>query len=274
MALLGRRLAVSIPDTVLEEKTSHREKTAKLGLIVRACVIYGVDLIEVFRDPRGRSEGTEIRRILEFLETPQYLRRRLFPLDETLKYAGILPPLRIPSHRQKVPIELLTVGEVRDGVVNKDGTIDIGLDRPATLTEKLPPGRRVTVEFVSTSPLVARPVAREHVKEYWGYMVEQKSAAEVLTDSRFKLKIGTSRLGTPLKDAIVPLGDLVGGADSIKLIFGSPSRGLFDIYGMGLKQQVNLVVNLFPGQQVETVRTEEAIFAGLGLLGLLSLKKA
>jgi len=105
LALLGRRLAVSLPDTVLEEQESPRYKTAKLGLIARACAIYGVDLIEVFRDPGGKGESDAIRKVLEYLETPQYLRKRLYPLDEALRYAGLLPPLRIPSHRAKVPVD-------------------------------------------------------------------------------------------------------------------------------------------------------------------------
>ena len=85
MTLLGRRLAVSLPDTVLEEKDSPRDKTAKLGLVARACAMYGVDVIEVFRDPGGKGEGPAIIKVLQYLETPQYLRRRLYPLDDVLK---------------------------------------------------------------------------------------------------------------------------------------------------------------------------------------------
>jgi predicted SPOUT superfamily RNA methylase MTH1 len=59
-------------------------------------------------------------------------------------------------------------------------------------------------------------------------------------------------------------------SDGVKLIFGSPTRGLFDIFGQGLARKVDFVVNLFPAQWVETVRTEEAIFAGLGLLSMIS----
>ncbi len=274
MALLGRRIAVSIPDTVLEEKSSPREKTAKLGLIARACAIYGVDVIEVFKDPGGHGEGASIRRVLEYLETPQYLRKRLFPLDEMLKYAGILPPLRIPSHRAKVPLASLSKGQVREGVVNQDGTVDVGLDVPFRLTAAGPPGRRATVRISSGDPPVAEPIRREQVREYWGYMVESKTLPEVLTDPRFALKIATSRLGEPLRESLGSLRAAVQGADGVKLIFGSPARGLFDIVGRDLGVRVTAVVNLFPEQKVETVRTEEAIFTGLGLVALLSAEKA
>ena len=101
--LAGKRICVAIPDTVLEEQDSVREKTAKLGQIARYCALFGVDSIRVFHDPRGRGESSFIKKVLEYLETPQYLRRRLFPLSEELRYAGLLPPLRIPSHKAEGP---------------------------------------------------------------------------------------------------------------------------------------------------------------------------
>jgi predicted SPOUT superfamily RNA methylase MTH1 len=274
LSLLGVKLAVSIPDTVLEEKDAPREKTAKLGLIARACAIYGVDLIEVFRDPKGRGEGEAIRRVLEYLETPQYLRRRIYPLEESLKFAGALPPLRIPSHKPKVPVATLTAGEVREGVANGDGTVDVGLEVAPRFDAKVPRGRRVTVKIVSVNPLVAEQIPREEAGKYWGYMVETKAADEVLEDPRFKVKVATSRLGTPLREAIGPLKLAMGSADSVKLVFGSPMRGLYDVFGKDLGTKTSFVVNLFPSQQVETVRTEEAIFAGLGLVSLIYAGKA
>ncbi len=274
MVMLGRRLGIAIPDTVLEEKESQRERTAKLGLIARACAIYGVDVVEVFTDPSGRGDAPEIRKVLEYLETPQYLRKRLYPLDETLKYAGILPPLRIPSHRPKVPVDRLPVGQVREGVVNDDGTVDIGLDVAFGLKERRAGGERVTVRVLSLKPPLARLVTREKVAEYWGYAVEERSLEEVFSDARFKVKIATSRLGTGLAEALGAVEAAVSGAQSVKLVFGSPTKGLFDMVGRELERRADFVLNLFPEQQVETVRTEEAIFAGLGLVSLISLKKA
>jgi predicted SPOUT superfamily RNA methylase MTH1 len=191
LTLLGRRVAVAIPDTVLEEKESPREKTAKLGLVARACAIYGVDVIEVFRDSKGRGEGAEICKVLEYLETPQYLRRRLYPLDESLKYAGILPPLRIPSHKAKVPVGSLAVGELREGVTNRDGTVDVGLDLAPRLSRRVPPGERVTVKIVSVKPLIAEQIPREMIDGYWGYKVEEQKSMNILDDKGFKIRIAT-----------------------------------------------------------------------------------
>lgn len=274
MALLGKKLAVSIPDTVLEEKDSPREKTAKLGLVARACAIYGVDVIEIFRDLTGRGEQEKICKILEYLETPQYLRRRLYPLDESLRYAGVLPPLRIPSHKQKVPQEKIRLGEVREGVANKDGTVDIGLDAYPRLTGGAQAGSRATVRITSLNPLIAGQIRREDAGDYWGYTVEKKSLKEVFSDARFTLRIATSRLGDPLAGKLDQIRASIRGQVGVKLVFGSPTRGLFEMAGKEVRNMAEFILNLFPDQHVETVRTEEAIFAGLGLVNVLMAEKA
>lgn len=271
MVLSGRRLAVSFPDTVLEEKDSPREKTAKLGVIARACSIYGVDVVEVFRDERKRGETNLIRRVLEYLETPQYLRKRLFPIDESLKYAGLLPPLRIPSHKPRVPVDKLRVGDIREGVTNQDGTVDIGLERSPRLAGRERTGRRVTVRISSKTPLAAEVVPRDRVGEYWGYTVESKQLGEVFSDPRFGLRIATSKFGNGLQAVAARLRDSLRRAGGVKLVFGSPSHGLFDIVGPGLSREADFVINLFPEQHVETVRTEEAILAALNLVSVLTL---
>ena len=269
-----QRIGVSIPDSVLEEKESPRDKTVKLGLIARACAIYGVDVIEVYRDPKGGGEADMIRKVLQYLETPQYLRRSLYPLDGTLRFAGLLPPLRIPSHKPRIPFAKVSVGEVREGVANPDGTVDVGLDIMPKVLGGAPSGRRVTVRISSLRPPVAEVIGREKVEEYWGYTVETRQVHQVLSDPRFRVRIATSRLGTPLGEALGGLRALIRGGGGVKLIFGSPSRGLYEIAGEDLDRRVDLVLNLFPAQQVKTVRTEEAVFAGLGLVSLLSLGKA
>lgn len=274
MALLRKRLAVAFPDTVLEERSSLRDKTVKLGIIARACAIYGVDVVEVFRDPKGHGEVMLIKKVLEFLETPQYLRRRLFPLDEALKYAGVLPPLRIPSHKPLVPVQGLKLGETREGVTNADGTVDIGLEERAHLSGSAKPNVRLTVQVKSKDPLTAIPIARENVPGYWGYFVESKSVEVVFSDGRFGLKLATSRLGDTLSEKLLEVRASLARTTGVKLVFGSPSRGLFDIVGPDLVKKSDFVLNLFADQHVETVRTEEAIFAGLGLVNTLMSEKA
>ena len=274
MALKGRRLAVAFPDTVLEEKASLREKSWKLGLIARACAIYGVDEVEVFRDGRGRGESDLIEIVLRFLETPQYLRRRLFPLSADLQFAGLLPPLRIPSHKPRVPLDRLRAGDVREGVVDEDGSVDVGLDARVSVGGRLPPGSRATVRISGKDPLAGVVVNREETGEYWGYVVRRRSAEEVFKDPKYDVKVATSRKGEPLHSRIVKFRESVAASRGVKLVFGSPARGLFEIVGGEVLEQADFVLNLFVEQEVETVRTEEAIFAGLNLVNVVLAEKA
>src|ERR1035438_8032994 len=243
MTLNGKKLSIAFPDTVLEEHDSLREKTVKLGQIARACSVFGVDDILVFRDPRGRGESGLIRWVLEYLETPQYLRKRLFPLDESLRYAGLLPPLRIPSHKPKVAVSSLHPGEFREGAVLDDGvTVDVGLEMPLALSQRVAAGKRLTVKITSTTPLQGTPANRSHTGEYWGYYVEERGLEELLSDPRFGLKIATSRLGDPLGARLNELGGRVSASANTMLLFGSPSRGLLDM-SRDLRKRVGFVVN-------------------------------
>lgn len=262
---------MALPDTLLEEHESLREKTVKLGSLARACSIYGVDFILVFRDEKGKGEARLIKKVLEYLETPQYLRKRMYPVDGSLRFAGLLPPLRIPSHRLKVPLEKVQVGEVREGLTNADGTVDIGLEENPKIRNPTGPNRRVTIRVTSKNPLTAEIIDRKEVNEYWGYVVETGTLDEILGGSRFGLKIATSKYGNTLPSQIFQLREAVRKAGSVLVAFGSPARGLFDMVGPKLSQEVQFTVNLFAEQHVQTVRTEEAVFAALNLLNNLAL---
>ena len=273
MTLAGRRICVALPDTVLEEQDSVREKTAKLGQIARYCSIFGVDVLRVFHDARGRGESGFMKRVLEYLETPQYLRRRLFPLSDELRFAGLLPPLRIPSHKPKVPMGALRPGEHREGVVLSDGlSVDAGLDRPILLPARETPQRRVTVRVTSSSQSRVEGVAvdRSEVKAYWGYTVEVSGPGALLADSSFPLKVATSRRGDPVARVARSLRIDLQASSAVMLLFGSPSRGLFEMLGKDLRERVGYVVNLYPEQNVVTARSEEAMLSALYLVGLLS----
>jgi predicted SPOUT superfamily RNA methylase MTH1 len=265
------KVSVALPDTVLEEHDSLRDKTVKLGQIARTCSVYGVDSILIFHDPHGRSEAPLIVKILEYLETPQYLRKRIYQLDESLKFAGLLPPLRIPSHRPKVTPGKLVAGELREGFVLSDGrSVDIGLDENLRLLSAVSPGARITVRISRSMPLEGTVASRSESREYWGYMVEQPEISAILSDPRYQLKIATSRKGDSLGKAAGRVQERFSGTKSLLFLFGSPSRGLFEIVGADLRNRVDMVINLFSEQHVATVRTEEALAAALAFLNVMT----
>ncbi len=149
--------------------------------------------------------------------------------------------------------------------------MDIGLEIPAFLRRKEPPNRRITVRILSASQsrVEAAPVSRHEVPEYWGYTVES-SPGSPLQENRFPLKIATSRKGDPLGQVAKRMRIDLHNAQGAMLLFGSPSRGLFELLGKDLRDRSSYVVNLYSGQRVVSVRTEEALFSTLYLVELFS----
>ena len=96
-----KKLSIGIPASVILDTPHLREKTSKIGLVGRAAAIFRVDEIIIYPDnPRVNQTADMdlIATLLAYMETPQYLRKRLFKLRPELQYAGILPPVRTPHH--------------------------------------------------------------------------------------------------------------------------------------------------------------------------------
>src|SRR4030065_989652 len=151
-----KKLAIAIPVSVISDTPHLREKTSKIGLIGRAAAIFRVDEIIVYPDCRKVDQRRDLdfmALLLNYLETPQYLRKQLFKLEPDLEYAGILPPLRTPHHPLSGKTKHLKVGEYREGVVLsevKEGLlVDIGVQQPALLRQKqFAVGDRLTMQVV------------------------------------------------------------------------------------------------------------------------------
>jgi len=277
--MFKKRLVVAVPASVISDTPHLREKTSKIGFIGRAAAIFKVDEIIVYADDpkvNQRREIDLIATLLSYMETPQYLRKRLFQLKPELQFAGILPPLRTPHH--PLPGKL-KVGDYREAVVlskAKEGTlVDIGLEQPALLRgAEFAPNQRITVQVVTAGQKVeVQAVSRDEVPEYWGYnvVVEPRALKPLLSEPRFNLVIGTSKFAPLFQEVAKRLGERWAKASSVLLLFGSPSRGLFDIAkdeGLNLNDAVDFVVNTFPNQGTETVRTEEAVLASLAILNV------
>ena len=86
-----KKLAIAIPASTISDTPHLREKTAKIGLIGRAAAIFRVDEIIVYPDnPKvdQRRDLDFIALLLNYLETPQYLRKRLFKLEPRFGVCG------------------------------------------------------------------------------------------------------------------------------------------------------------------------------------------
>jgi predicted SPOUT superfamily RNA methylase MTH1 len=277
-----RKLTVAIPASLVSDTPHLREKTAKLGIVARACAIFGVTEIAIYADDMRRDQQEDINlcaQILSFIETPQYLRKRIFKLSPELKFAGILPPLQIPHHNVPSSIHQCKVGDIRDGVVvgRRANSLlaDVGLERTIECPGGLSSGTRVTVRLASlagslTGEIIDPSKGRLNGSEYWGYRVRQtRSLRKLLQDDEFNLKIGTSRYGEPILDAWTRLKLSIATAKSRLVAFGSPKMGLREIVEqeqIAPEDLFDYYINTVPNQNVATVRTEEALLVTLGLL--------
>ena len=277
-----KKLAIAIPASVISDTPHLREKTSKIGLIGRAAAIFRVDEIIVYPDNPKANQARDmdfIALLLNYLETPQYLRKRLFKLEPRLQFAGILPPLRTPHHPVSGKIKDLKAGEYREGVVlsqAKEGLlVDIGVDQAALLREKqFAVGDRLTLQVVKAGEQVeVQTVNRDDVPVYWGFRVraEKRPFGQLVTSGEFDLAIATARVGDKFVDVAGEMGKKWEIAGKILLGFGAPSRGLHEIAkeeGAELEAIVDFVVNMIPAQGTVTVRTEEALLASLAILNM------
>ena len=275
-----KKLAIAIPASVVSDTPHLREKTSKIGLIGRAAAIFRVSEIIVYPNSPHEKQSDEmnlIGKLLAYIETPQYLRKRLFKLEPQLQYAGILPPLRTPHHPLPRSSKDLKIGEYREGVVlstTKEGAlIDIGVEKPALVRKaQLSVHKRVTVKIVNLRErLEAEPANRDDVSAYWGYKVtlEKRSFGKMLKDDDFGLTIGTSKYGVPFHEISDEIAERWKHANNTLVAFGAPTAGLKEIVareGLSLSDLVDFVVNTMPFQGTETVRTEEALFSSLAVL--------
>jgi len=275
-----KKLSIAIPASVVSDTPHLREKTSKIGLIGRAAAIFRVEEIIVYQDNPKMNQASDmnlVATLLAYMETPQYLRKRLFKLEPELQYAGILPPLRTPHHPLNRRIKDLKIGEYREGVVlsrNSEGAlVDIGVEQPALIrNSNLSTNKRVTVKILTVGKRVeVRLVDREEISEYWGYVVkpERRSLGKILKSKDFGLIIATSKYGVPVTEACKKIAEKWGSTKNILIAFGAPAHGLHEILkheGLNLDDVADFVVNTIPAQGTETVRTEEALIASLAII--------
>ena len=273
-----RELAIAIPSNILEDCQSLSEKTHKLGIIARAASIFKVTKIHVYKN-QGIHDKDLILLLLRYLVTPQYLRKNLFPIKKELKLAGTLPPLRIPSHmvnRNYIPDAI----NIRDGICiefdNKTNMsiIDIGMNNYGLLKGNVSAGEIITVKIISQSYKGKYFLLQKiQPSDYWGYdLAYNNSLKDILFTNNYDVTVITSKFGSDFhSNAKLISEEIKNNTDSSILIaFGSPKTGLMSVISREKIDKSNLfLINLFPNQGVETIRSEEAIMAGLSLFNSL-----
>lgn len=260
-------LTICLPSSILSVAHTLMEKTIIVGQIARAASIYRVDNVVIYLDFLSRREDAILMRdLLTYAETPQYIRRHIFPLSGNLKYAGIMPPLRTPHH----PLSG-TTSKYREGFVLKSGPegslVELGLDLPVQCPHPLPRNRRVSMKMEGG---VWVPVQRDEIPYYWGYQtsIDMKGLGHHLMNSSYDFVIATSRIGTPIQFVAKDLKRFFDRGKNIAILFGSPDAGLHEILrksSLDIDKVTDIIVNTVPNQGTETVRTEEALLISLAV---------
>jgi|TARA_B100000315_G_scaffold193479_1_gene183998 hypothetical protein len=272
------QISIALPSSILEESNDLRDATNKIGSIGRTCAIGRVKRIYAYDDPVGNFEwqAQVLTRILEYMDYPQYLRRRHLPLRKELAHAGSLPPLRTPPHQVPSDPRQVNEGDHREGIivqVNNDLHIDVGFKSPIPFDGTGKKGERHAVRILGSHPNHrGLAVSREHLKMYWGYQVERvKTLSGLLKDCNTHSIIFTSRKGKSAASSWDDLLRAVRGSVNLLLIFGGPRRGIFEILeaeGKSPNAFEGSVLNFFPNQGTLTLRTEEAILSSLAVVNL------
>ena len=279
-------LWIAIPDSSLSDEQTKRDKSIKIAQFARACSIFRVTRIYIYHDTLSQFEQGDpdlLKTILRFLDTPQYLRKILYPRMHQLEYAGILHPIKAPHHKPPEDIKRVKVGDIRTGVVAKvkgQLFVEVGLGSLVPFSGQGFEGKKVNVRFTSAYPnLKAAEAAINEIEQYWGYEVKEvPSIAKLVAGLENTEIIVTSRKGSFFKNSEAKLAERVKGIQNLLVIFGAPRYSVHELVAKegGNLKSFGFILNMFPNQATETVRLEEAILGTLAILNssLMIGKKA
>ncbi|KAH8551298.1 putative RNA methyltransferase [Umbelopsis sp. PMI_123] len=283
-------VSLAIPSGILDTAPTQELKTVLAGQIGRMLAIYNVDEVIIY-DEKARnafaasednahtgsgSSNLFLARVLQYLETPQYLRKALVPISKDLRFAALLSPLDSPHHpqldeRTKYREGVTVAKPVKEG---RGSWVDVGLRNQIQIDRVLKPKVRVTVEMGdgadNKSKTVSPKTPREVLGLYWGYTIRLAgSFSRVLTESPHKdgydLTVGvTDRDSEPLSEQT----DKMKQFSHMLIAFGGPNGGLqnaidadedLQCAGEDANELFDIFITPSATAGSRTIRTEEGI---------------
>ncbi len=260
---------IAIPSTFTADEKNLMLRTYKIGLIARACATFSITDIGIYYDPDpyfdSHGLGRFIVKILKYINTPPYLRKIAFEIDESLRYIGVTEPLKAPHHLDKeypVPYRYMYLKrDLGETVILTDGERKIKVVK----NEFFKPKEKIFVVDLERGEIVDKRT----LPLYYGYDVFYfNKGLRVLLERLRKrgfIIIGTSRYGEDVREIEIKKHE------KVAVIFGSPFRGLREMLGKDYANYFDYYINLVPNQTVKTIRTEEALFYALGILRYLNV---
>ncbi|XRB09328.1 methyltransferase [Pycnococcus provasolii] len=134
----GVEFAIAVPSSYVSVVSTLVDRTRLVSSLARACGIFRVDEIVIIDDSLNDSELVKkenndvggasssstselMHRLLTYLDTPQYLRRRLIPHHADLAYAGKMPTLDAPHQLRKTDRATYREGAVVAHTTRRNG---------------------------------------------------------------------------------------------------------------------------------------------------------
>lgn len=262
-----------MPNSYLAESKDSKVRTYKVGLIGRYAALYRADTIVIYNDNSdggSKQDALFMKSILEYMDTPQYLRKQVFPISSELKNVGILPPLRTPYHPSSDEVQ---VGDFRQGLtkkrVRKGTMVDIGLDRLALCKEKLSVNKILSFRIVKFGKeILLEPDKPDDV--YWGYdiITSDSNLSNSITMMKQKpdLVIGTSKYAPNINSILQEVQSSINESEHVAILFGGPYSGINTMIN---EHKLDFIINTVSKQGTETVRTEEALVSTLSIINAL-----
>ena len=266
-------LWIAIPDSCLIESQTILDKSYKISQISRSCSIFCVNKIIIYHDRSVKAEKIDkkiLKTILEYLDTPPYLRKKIYPKMWILKHAGVLPPIKSQHHKALIDSKDIKDIEIRFGFVVKQNDslyVDVGLQKLIRYNGTQL-GKKVLVKISNKGELLAQDISKEEIDGYWGYEVQLADSLSALLENRNCEILMTSVEGSPFTKHVEDLMRSLKMSKNLLVVFGGPKFGLRKILESENERitQKPHFLNMFPNQGTQTVRLEEAILGTLSIV--------
>jgi len=238
--------------------------------------MFRVKKIFIYHDKTTNTSPEDfslLKTVLRYLDTPQYLRKLLYPLSDKLEYAGLLHPINAPHHRKLERIRDVKFGDVRVGVilmVRGKLHVNVGLSSLVSFEGSGFHGKKVNVKIVSTHPSLKGKEATDYdIKDnYWGYEIQETNSLNKLLESTSNTQIIiTSKNGGYVKDNEAKILARLKSFRNLLIVFGTPKKGVDEMLAAEGRRidAYEFVLNMFPFQGTKTIRLEEAILGSLAI---------
>ncbi len=260
------RLMIAIPSTFTSVEKNRMLRAYLIGQLARFLGMFHVTHIFVYydKDPYFDSHGLGryIVKTLKYAVTPPWLKKLVFPLEETDRYFGVIPPLQIKSHISPGTTEWGAVTHERI-LVSKHVNKKISVNKLVRLGY----GKRLPqLVAIKDGKLISpEKLTREEYIGFWPVYFN-KSLSSLLKILKKKFNpyiIGTSRKGKSLSDLNINNRDIC-------VVFGSHHRGIYEMPGFK-ERDYDVIVNVLERQGTKTIRTEEAVPLSLEALSVLGI---